>query len=44
MVEKENDLLAARRQKRRGMHWIAQGTNFICALRTLWFNGLYHLK
>ena len=41
MVEKENDLLVARRQKRRGMQWIAQGADFICALRTLWFNGLW---
>lgn len=39
MVEKENDLLVARRQKHRGMQWIAQGADFICALRTLWFNG-----
>jgi hypothetical protein len=41
MVEKENDLLVARRQKHRGMQWRAQGADFICALRTLWFNGLW---
>jgi hypothetical protein len=41
MVEKENDLLVARRQKHRGMQWIAKGADFICALRTLWFNGLW---
>jgi hypothetical protein len=41
MVEKENDLLIARRQKHRGMQWIAQGADFVCALRILWFNGLW---
>jgi hypothetical protein len=39
MVEKENDLLVARRQKHRGMQWVAAGADTICALRTLWFNG-----
>ncbi len=38
-VEKENDLLVSRRQKRRGMQWIPNGADVICALRTLWFNG-----
>lgn len=39
IVEKENDLLVARRQKHRGMQWIPNGADVICALRTLWFNG-----
>ncbi|GEM_PF-792334 len=39
MVEKENDLLVARRQKRRGMQWVPHGADVICALRTLWFNS-----
>lgn len=39
MVEKENDLLVARRQKRRGMQWVTNGADVVCALRTLWFNG-----
>ena len=38
-VEKENDLLVSRRQKRRGMQWVPNGADVICALRTLWFNG-----
>jgi hypothetical protein len=42
MVEKENDLLVSRRQKRRGMQWIPNGTDMICALRTLWFNGQWN--
>lgn len=39
MVEKENDLLVARRQKHRGMQWVTNGADVVCALRTLWFNG-----
>ncbi len=39
LVEKENDLLVARRQKRRGMQWVPRGADVVCALRTLWFNG-----
>jgi hypothetical protein len=39
MVEKENDLLVSRRQKRREMQWVPNGADMICALRTLWFNG-----
>ncbi len=39
MVEKENDFLVARRQKHRGMQWVPDGADVICALRTLWFNG-----
>jgi hypothetical protein len=39
IVEKENDLLVARRQKHRGMQWVPNGADVICTLRTLWFNG-----
>ena len=39
MVEKENDLLVARSQKRRGMQWVPNGADVVCALRTMWFNG-----
>lgn len=42
MVEKENDLLVARRQKHRGMQWVPNGADVLCALRTLWFNGLWN--
>ena len=42
MVEKENDLLVSRRQKRRGMQWVPNGADVICALRTLWFNGQWN--
>ena len=35
IVEKENDLLVARRQKHRGMQWVPNGADVICALRTL---------
>jgi hypothetical protein len=42
MVEKENDLLVARRQKRRGMQWVPNGADIVCALRTLWFNGQWN--
>jgi hypothetical protein len=38
-VEKENDVLVSRRQKRRGMQWVPNGADVVCALRTLWFNG-----
>jgi hypothetical protein len=43
MVEKENDLLVSRRQKHRGMQWIPDGADMICALRTLWFNGQWDI-
>jgi len=42
MVEKENDLLVARRQKRRGMQWVPDGADTVCALRTLWFNSRWN--
>jgi hypothetical protein len=42
MVEKENDFLVARRQKHRGMQWVPNGADVICALRTVWFNGQWN--
>lgn len=37
-VEKACDLLVARRQKRKGMHWVERGADALCALQTLWHN------
>jgi hypothetical protein len=42
MVEKKNDLLVARRQKRRGMQWVLNGADVVGALRTLWSNGQWN--
>ncbi len=38
-AEKANDLIIARRQKGRGMHWSLQTSNALAALRTLMLNG-----
>jgi hypothetical protein len=38
-VEKTNDLLVARRQKRGGMHWSGQTSTALATLRTLVLNG-----
>ncbi len=38
-VEKANDLLVARRQKRGGMHWSLATSDGLAALRTLVLNG-----
>ena len=38
-VEKGNDLIVARRQKHRGMHWSEQTSDALAALRTLMLNG-----
>jgi hypothetical protein len=38
-VEKTNDLLVARRQKRGGMHWSGQTSAALATLRTLVLNG-----
>lgn len=38
-VEKANDLLIARRQKRKGMHWSEEGSDSLAALKTLLLNG-----
>jgi hypothetical protein len=37
-VEKANDLLVARRQKGKGMHWSGEVSDALAALRTLMFN------
>ncbi len=37
-VEKANDLLVARRQKGRGMHWSGEMSDALAALRTLTLN------
>jgi hypothetical protein len=38
-AEKANDLIVARRQKNRGMHWSQQTSDALAALRTLMLNG-----
>ncbi len=38
-VEKANDLIVARRQKGRGMHWSQETSDALAALRTLMLNG-----
>jgi hypothetical protein len=40
-VEKANDLIVARRQKRRGMHWSEATSDALAALRTVVFNGAW---
>lgn len=37
-AEKANDLLVARRQKHRGMHWEEETSDALCALKTLLLN------
>ena len=37
-VEKANDLLVARRQKHKGMHWSLETSDSLCALKTLMLN------
>jgi hypothetical protein len=37
-VEKGNDLIVARRQKRRGMHWSLETADRLAALKTLYLN------
>ena len=38
-VEKANDIIVARRQKGRGMHWSKETSDALAALRTLMLNG-----
>ncbi len=38
-VEKANDRIVARRQKRRGMQWGAETSDALAAVRTLLLNG-----
>ncbi len=42
-VEKANDLLVARRQKHRGMHWSLETSDSLCALKTLMLNHGWEL-
>jgi hypothetical protein len=42
-VEKGNDLIVARRQKHKGMHWSEQTSDSLAALRTLLLNGGWDL-
>jgi len=42
-VEKANDLLVARRQKHRGMHWSLETSDSLCALKTLMMNHGWEL-
>lgn len=42
-AEKANDLLVARRQKHRGMHWREASSDGLAALRTLLLNGGWDL-
>lgn len=42
-VEKANDVLVARRQKGRGMHWSRETSDALAALRTLLLNGGWDL-
>jgi hypothetical protein len=42
-VEKANDLLVARRQKRRGMHWHEASSDGLAALKTLQLNRAWNL-
>jgi hypothetical protein len=37
-VEKGNDVIVARRMKRRGMHWSEESADALAALKTLWLN------
>lgn len=37
-VEKGNDLIVARRMKRKGMHWSLEMADSLAALKTLWLN------
>jgi len=38
LVEKANDIIVARRQKNKGMHWSLETSNFLAALKTLMLN------
>jgi len=42
-VEKANDLLVARRQKHKGMHWSLETSDSLCALKTLMMNHGWEL-
>jgi len=38
LVEKANDIIVARRQKNKGMHWSLETSNSLAALKTLMLN------
>jgi hypothetical protein len=42
-VEKDNDLLVARRQKHKGMYWSLDTSDSLCALKTLMLNHGWEL-
>lgn len=42
-AEKANDLIVARRQKKRGMHWSLETSDALAALKTLMLNGGWDL-
>jgi hypothetical protein len=42
-TEKGNDVIVARRRKRRGMHWSLETADSLAALKTLWLNGGWDL-
>ncbi len=43
LVEKANDLIVARRQKNKGMHWSLESSNALAALKTLMLNHGWNL-
>lgn len=43
LVEKANDLIVARRQKNKGMHWSLESSNALAALKTLMLNDGWNL-
>jgi hypothetical protein len=42
-AEKANDLIVARRQKHKGMHWSEKTADGLAALKTLTLNGAWEL-
>jgi hypothetical protein len=42
-AEKANDLMVARRQKNKGMHWSQDTSDALAALKTLMLNGGWDL-
>lgn len=42
-AERACNVLVARRQKHKSMHWILQGADALCALQTLWHNRAWDL-
>ena len=42
-AERACNILVARRQKQKSMHWIEKGADALCALQTLWYNLAWDL-